>query len=211
LKNKNFKSRYWNLLPVMGIVVFALLYVIATLHYPGGSQFDKESIGFSWKYNYWCNLLNDKAINGSINSAQTYALTAMTILCFSLIFFWIRFPEYTLMSKFWKLVIKVSGTSSMVFALFLFTNLNHDFLTNLASGLGLLAMMVTFAGLAKNRWFSLLKFGLFNILLVIVNNILYYNESLIIWLPIVQKISFASVLLWICLINIKIYKLKHTG
>jgi hypothetical protein len=200
-------KRLWVLTPILGTASFAILYFVATFYYPGGSQFDKNSIGFSWKDNYWCNLLNDEAINGQSNSAQPIALTAMLLLCVTLAFFWLQFPKYTNLSKTYKLTIQVSGTLAMLIGLFLFTKFDHDLITNLASLFGLIATIGTFMGLFKNGWKTLFYFGVLNILLVIANNFLYYNKDLISYLPIVQKITFVTFLIWICLIDLKIYRL----
>lgn len=187
-----------------------VLYIIAAYQYPGGSQFDKNAVGFSWKNNYWCNLLNDTAINGQKNTAQAVALTAMIVLCITLSFFWWLFPRYTALSKRYKLVIQFSGMLAMATGLLLFSSFNHDWVTNIASLFGLIAMSGTFAGLYKSNWTMLLYFGLLNIVLVVANNILYYNKELISWLPLVQKITFFTFLAWICCIDIKIFNLTSS-
>lgn len=201
----------WVLTPVWGTAIFLVLYVIATFYYPGGSQFDKNSIGFSWVNNYWCNLLNDKAINGQTNIAQPIALMAMTILCLSLIFFWWQFPKFTSLGKWYKLTIQICGTLAMTIAFFLFTKIDHDLITNLASIFGFIATIGTFIGLYKNGWITLLYFGGLNILLVIANNFLYYEEEYIAYLPVVQKITFATFLLWVCCIDIKLFNLLKSS
>jgi hypothetical protein len=96
----------------------------------------------------------------------------------------------------------------MTSGILLFTKLDHDFITNLASLFGLIAMTGTLFGLHKNGWKMLYYFGLLNLILVGVNNVLYYNKELILYLPLVQKITFASFLIWICCINIKIFYLR---
>jgi len=193
------------LIPVFGAIIFIILYIIATFYYPGGSQFDKNSIGFSWADNYWCNLLNENAINGQSNSAKPIALAAMLILCLTLTYFWWQFPKYTSFNNIFRLTIQMSGALAMGIGFLLFTGFNHDLITNLASLFGLIATTGTFFGLYKNGWITLFCFGLFNILLVILNNFLYYEKDYISYLPIVQKITFASFLLWICCINMKIF------
>lgn len=60
--NKVHIKSKWLLFPPTGILIFFMLYVVAALLYPGGSQADKASTGFSWMNNYWCNLLNEKAM-----------------------------------------------------------------------------------------------------------------------------------------------------
>ena len=96
------------LTPIFGTVLFVILYFIATLFYPGGSQIDKNSIGFSWLNNYWCNLLNEQAINGQFNSAKPIAMTAIFILCLTLILFWFLFPNYVAVAKKLAIVIKLA-------------------------------------------------------------------------------------------------------
>lgn len=210
MANQTTIKQFWTLIPLFGTVLFAALYFIASLHYPGGSQFDKSAVGFSWVNNYWCNLLNDKAINGQLNKAQPIALTALLILCFSLTFFWLVFPKYILLTNYGKLTIQIFGMLAMTSGILLFTTLDHDFITNLASLFGLIAMIGTLSGLRKNGWKMLYYFGLFNLILVGVNNLLYYNKELILYLPLIQKITFATFLIWICCIDIKIYQLRKT-
>lgn len=194
------------LIPIFGTILFVVLYIIATLFYPGGSQVDKNSIGFSWTNNYWCNLLNEKAINGQTNTAQPIALTAMFILCLTLIYFWLQFPKHTNLKKSYHLTVQISGTVAMIIGLFLFSKFDHDLITNLASMFGLFATTGTLIGLYKNKWKTLFYFGLTIIILVAMNNVLYYNKNLILYLPVVQKVTFAIFLIWICCINLKIYK-----
>ena len=47
--------------------------------------------------------------------------------------------------------------------------------------------------------------GIFNFLLVVLNNILYYGDGLLFYLPVVQKFTFLFFLLWISLVNINLY------
>lgn len=199
------------LVPIFGTILFVVLYVVATFLYPGGSQVDKNAVGFSWTNNYWCNLLNENAINGQLNPAKPVALMAMFLLCFTLAYFWFLFSNKINLNNKLKLVIQISGTLSMTIALLLFTNINHDLITNLASSFGAIATIGTFAGLYKNKWFGLFAFGLLNILLIGLNNLCYYNKELIIYLPVIQKITFATFLIWVCCITINLYRRKRTA
>ncbi|RYE20131.1 MAG: hypothetical protein EOP45_11555 [Sphingobacteriaceae bacterium] len=192
------------LIPVLGILLFITLYVIATLLYPGGSQANIHSKGFSWLHNYWCNLLNDNAMNGQPNPAKPVALAGMATLCVSLSFFWYSLPRYLPMGKVWNTIIQATGTASMVMALFLFTSL-HDGVINIACLLGLIALTGLYSSLYKNRWYWLFGWGIFNLLLIGVNNYVYYTSGMIVYLPVVQKISFASFLGFISCICVRLY------
>ena len=189
----------------MGIVLFVILYVVAAALYPGGSQFDRQAEGFSWTNNYWCTLLDKQAINGQYNTARPYATTAMIVLCLSLQIFWFLIPVYLETGKTLKWIIRVSGILAMTIGFLLITNLNHDTITNLASLFGLVATTGTFIGLYKAKWYGLFVFGMVNLLLVALNNYFYYTPGAIRYLPVVQKITFAAFLVWVCSIAINMY------
>lgn len=198
-------NRYRVLAPIAGVLLFVILYIIAAFLYPGGSQFDKTAKGFSWMNNYWCNLLNDKALNGQYNSAKPVAMAAMYIICLTLALFWYLFAGITNFSKYGRVAIRLSGIVCMTIALFIFTRY-HDIIINIAGIAGLFALVGTFVGLYKNKWYSLFGLGLFNILLIALNNFLYYSDGFLKYLPVVQKITFFFFLLWICLMDINLYR-----
>lgn len=193
-------------LPVCGIPGFVVLYVYASLYYPGGSQADAHATGFSWVNNYWCNLLDDIAINGQTNAAQPIAMIAMLVLCISLAVFWLVFPSVSRLEFVLLRITQFAGVAAMVTALFLNSSLDHDLITNLASLLGLIAVAGTLKGLRLLKWHSLFWFGVINLVLVLLNNYLYYSPHLLRYLPLVQKISFASFLFWLILISIRSLK-----
>lgn len=193
----------WFWIPLMGIPLFVLLYICASFYYPGGSQADAQSTGFSWVHNYWCNLLNSNAINGQPNPAQPIAMTAMVVLCMSLAAFWYLFPMISNHKTLPSRITQLTGITAMGTALLLNSSLDHDMITNLASLLGLVAVVGTLIILRRLHWNTLFWFGTMNLLLVILNNFLYYNPDLIRFLPLIQKISFAAFLVWFFLISMK--------
>ena len=155
--------------------------------------------------NYWCNLLNERAINGHPNTARPIATIAMAILCISLAVFWYHFPQQVSLSKSHKRLIQIFGLLSMATILLLSTN-HHDLIINLATVFGLIAVVGTFVALNKLKWAVLFQAGLINIALVALNNILYYGNGLQFYLPVVQKITFLYFLIWISAINLKLLK-----
>ena len=202
------KLSYIALLPVAGAVLFLLLYLAAAKLYPGGSQFDVNETGFSFKHNYWCNLLNEKGLNGLINKGRPFAIASLLMLTVTLGSFWFLFPIMVDLPKPLKRIIQFSGMASMATVIFI-SSKHHDSITNIASFFGLIAVAGTILALRKLHWIILFWFGILNIILVAVNNILYYGEDLQLYLPAVQKITFASFLLWMCLLNIKAMRHSH--
>jgi hypothetical protein len=204
----------WILTPIIGSFLFVILYVIAAILYPGGSGINKTAIDYSWTDNYWCNLLSEKAINGQINTARPVAVAAMFVLNLSLSTFWILFPALTQLKKYHKLLIQVAGTACMLTSFLLLTSIDHDLAINTSSAFGLIAMIGTLIALYQlkcpperpsraGKW--LLALGLFDLLLVALNNYLYHSNEMI-YLPVVQKFSFLSFLVWFCLIDLELYR-----
>jgi hypothetical protein len=193
------------LVPVFGSILFIILYIIAALLYPGGSGTDKTAIGYSWTNNYWCNLLNDDAINGEPNTAKPVAIAGMFILGLALSVFWILFPSVTQLKKYHRLLIQISGTVGMITSFLLLTKIDHDIAINTSSAFGLIAMLGTMIALYQLKWKGLFAFGIFDLLLIALNNYLYHTEQMT-YLPLVQKFSFLSFLVWFCLIDLKLYR-----
>ncbi len=199
------RKRIWMMIVNTGIVLFFCLYFTAALNYPGGSQADIYSSGFSWRDNYWCNLLDKNAINGALNGARPFALAAMMVLCITLAFFWIWFPVFAKMEKVKIRIIRSAGIAAMATAFFLFAG-PHDIIINAASLFGLVSSIGTLYGLYQLKWKGLFTIGILNMALIVINNIFYYNKGLLSYLPVVQKISFVFFLLWISLISLNLSK-----
>lgn len=187
-------------IPFVGIAIFIALYCYATTLYPGGSQSDLTSEGFSWLHNYWCNLLNEKGMNGELNQARPYAITAMFFLCISLSVFFIQFAKFYANSKTWRLLIQVNGICSMLFALLIFTSY-HDLMTTLSSIFGIIVVIGIIKGVYSSKQSIYQKSGLLCMLLLGMNNFIYYTEYYLVILPLLQKLTFAFVLLWIIALN----------
>jgi hypothetical protein len=184
--------------------------VIAALLYPGGSGADKTAIGYSWTNNYWCNLLSEKAINGQTNTARPVAVTAMFMLSLSLSTFWILFPALIQLKKYHKLLIQGAGTACMITSFLLLTSIDHDLALNTSSAFGLIAMLGTLIALYQLKWKWLFALGLFDLLLVALNNYLYHSNEMM-YLPVVQKISFLSFLVWFSFISITLYQRSRSS
>ena len=197
-KLKNTKT----LLPTFGILIFIVLYLVASQLYPGGSQADLNSIGFDWMHNYWCNLLNEKGMNGLKNPARPIAITAMIILCSSILLFFYQFARYFAKNTFWKRIIKIAGTLSMLTAALLFTEY-HDLMTILSSIFGLFVLIGIIYSVYKSEMTFFKISGIIGIILLAINNYIYYSLQFIELLPLIQKGTFVFILFWIIGLNLK--------
>jgi hypothetical protein len=197
-------------IPISGIAIFVGLYLYATTLYPGGSQADLNSVGFDWIHNYLCNLMNEKGMNGQPNPGRPYAILAMMVLCISLMVFFIQFANTFSTSIFWKRLIIVSGVISMTTASLIFTQY-HDQMTIVSSILGLVVVIGILLEVFKSDWMMYKTSGAVCILLLGVNNYIYYTGQYIENLPSLQKFTFIVVLIWIIGLNYELNKKKITA
>jgi hypothetical protein len=195
------------LFPVIGITTFVALYLLAAWYYPGGSQADQRSVGFSWTDNYWCNLLDENAINGSENISRPFALAGMLVLMVSLSVFFYIVPYYSDINDRLKRMIAFSGIASMITVLFLEVG-SHDLILNIAGVFGFIAFGGIVSIMLRLKWYGLAFAGFINLFLVAINNLLYYNAGWIHYLPTVQKVTFLCFLIWISSICLKVYRLN---
>ncbi len=193
--------------PTVGIAIFTALYVVSSLLYPGGSQVDLNSEGFDWVNNYWCNLMDEKGMNGEHNPAKPYAMVAMVILCSSLMIFFIKYANMYSKHKKWNRVIKVSGVISMSFAVLIFTQ-HHDVMITISSVFGLFTIVGIIREVYRGSMIKYQVTGVLCLLLLGLNNYIYYSGNLLLALPLLQKITFAMVLLWVVGLNIKMIQPK---
>lgn len=189
-------------LPTLGILIFMGLYIYATTLYPGGSQADINSVGYDWLNNFWCNLMSVNSMNGLENPARPVALFAMIILCSSMTLFFFQFANYFVENKNWKITIKISGTLAMLSAVFIFTKF-HDIMTTILSVCGVIGIIGIIRALHKNKMTFFKVSGIICMSLVGIINLFYYNENLIIHLPLVQIVAFVLILAWTVGLNIK--------
>lgn len=189
-----------------GICIFVLLYYISASLYPGGSWAQKNAAGFSWLNNYFCDMLDEKAKNGQYNSARPVAVISWLVLCLSLSVFWYLIPALLSISANGKRIIQVCGITAMFIASFLFTSL-HDIVTHLSGLFGFIALGVTFSGLYKSGLGGFFYTGLFCMVLMGLNYYIMLGNVFSNSLPVIQKITFLLVLLWIFLLNRKLYQL----
>ncbi len=208
LRFLDFYGEWWHRLIPIGIYLFLGIFVFSSFLYPGGSQADSNSIGFSWLHNYWCNLTSDVAVNGEPNPARPFAVSGLLILCLSLALFFIRFAQALPKGGILGQLIRWGGILSMLFACMIFTR-HHDIMTILASVPGIFAVIGIIIAIYRSP-FKLLRFsGLACLVLLLVNNLVYYSSLGIYFLPILQKITFLAVLIWVLVVNKYLKNMAH--
>jgi hypothetical protein len=113
------------LLPLKGMCLFIILYVIAALQYTNMSDTFSNKVGFRIKKHYLCDLLNVYNYEGVINPSRTTARVASAIICLSMILLWYQLIKPFPVKRISHAIMQVSGIISTVILLFLHSQ-NHD-------------------------------------------------------------------------------------
>lgn len=197
-------------LPLVGICLFVILFMIATLQYTSGLETPASDLGFNFKENYLCDLLDNNTLDGAINPAHLTARIALIIICFSLILFWYELPKLFPTKSKTLTIMRTTGILSMIILLFLATG-NHDVIVRVSGVFGLFAVISNLIELYKARLIWLFLFGLFFLVLFLTNYYIYETGILLERLPLIQKITFVICLSWFALLNSILYlRLKHS-
>ncbi|WP_276486050.1 hypothetical protein [Paraflavitalea pollutisoli] len=199
------RNRIYLLTPILGFCSFVLLYIIAAALYPGGSDADPQSGGFSVLHNYWCELLSPQAANGAANPGWRVAMTAMILLCLSLAVFWWQVPILFGSCLAHKICIRGAGVISMAITPFL-SSRHHDLVITLASIPGIDALMTTFLAFYKDRRYRLVILGAGCLGMIGVNNYVYYTGYGLYALPVLQKATFLLVMIWMSWVTWLVYR-----
>lgn len=193
------------LLPMVGMGLFVVLYIIAAMYYPGGSFASPDKIGFSFWNNYLCDLLDHYAINGEPNSARYFARASLAILCASLFLLWVYLPLFFTVKSYNRSIMWLSGMLALGTTFFL-TSGTHDLTLRIAGGFGVLAFVSCVLELFKIGHYKLGLFGVVCLLLFVVNYFSYETGVFRHWLPIIQKLTFVCCILWFSFLDVSLYQ-----
>jgi len=174
---------------LIGVVISLILMIIATSVYPGGTMFNKNSVGFDWTKNFISNLFATKAINGSVNSSRIWACLGMILLPFSYAIFFLnmsrKIPEKNAAN-----ILKYGGAVNILCMFLIITPL-HDLMLNISITLFWTCIIIVTIFILKTR-LHLFKFFCEVCLLIFYYSIYLWAISNWDLLPTMQKVNFIN-------------------
>lgn len=193
------------LLPLPGIGLFLLFYILAALNYPGGSWVLPEQNGFSFWHNYLCDLLDVDAINGEPNTARSYAIVSLCLLCLAIFLLWSWLPRLFISKSLNQKIMSTSGFLSLLAIPFLALG-DHDKIVRIAGVFGLIAFIACALELFKASYRFLFLFELICMLTFLANYYIYETGLFISALPVIQKITFVLFITWFIVLDLALYQ-----
>jgi hypothetical protein len=174
---------------LIGVVISLILMLVAISVYPGGSMFDKHSVGFDWSKNFISNLFAAKALNGADNPSRIWAYAGMMLLPFSYAIFFInmskKMPERNIAN-----ILKYGGAANILFTFLIITPL-HDLMLNISIFLFWTCIVCITVFIFKTK-LHVFKFLCMACLLVFYYSIYLWATNAWSLLPIMQKVNFIN-------------------
>lgn len=144
--------------------------------------------------------MNERGMNGQLNPARPVAISAMIVLCLSLMVFFVQFANVFIKQGNWSRMVKIGGVLSMISAILMFTKY-HDLMTMISSFFGLFVVVGIIRVIYRSELTIYKITGIVCVLLLGLNNYIYYSTHFLEWLPLIQKITLLLVLIWIIGLN----------
>ena len=207
MKFLNSHIRLPYLIPLIGMALFVLCYVVAAGLYPGGSWNDPGQVGFSWRHNYLCDLLDTRAVNGMLNTGRYWARVALAFLCLGLMVLWYHLPVLTKGHTWFKYLLRYSGMAALGATVFLRAD-THDLTVRIAGVFGLVALSSLLVGLWKEGHRIFVSLGGWCLGMFLVNYTIYETGDFVYWLPLIQKITFLSFMVWFVWMDVFLWQHK---
>ncbi len=197
--------------PIIGMVLYIIVFTAAATDYPGGSINQVSSVGYSFFHNFLCDVMNPVTQGGLENNARGLAIISHIILSLTMITFFYLLPEIFAEKNFNTKLIRVFGVFTMTLFIFMFTSY-HDSIVTLTALFGTIALIPFFIELRKYDNKSLKNLAYLCYALSVIVFFIFETKIGFYYLPFLQKITFAFDawwVIWVCLIVLQKNKLEQ--
>ena len=208
--NTSSRKAYRRLLPLGAMALFVVFYLLAAWHYPGGSWVEPGREGFSFRYNYLCDLLDTRAVGGALNAGRYWARASLGVLCAGLCYLWVYLPALAGGPAWNRHLMRLSALAALVTTVFLSAG-THDITVRIAGGFGGLALVSALVGLWQGGRRGTALFGAWCLIVFLLNYALYETGSYLRALPLIQKVTFLSFIGWFAWLDLELYRQGRQG
>ena len=191
-------------LPIAAVLCFIVLHVVAAWLYPGGTRADPDRRGFSFVQNYWCDLLDTTTYGGRRNPARSVALAATAILCCGLAVLLLAAPALFPLAPRRGWIVRLGGVGCAMVVPWVASRF-HDLAINLAGIFGVVSLVATITAVRRDVGGEPLRTIGWCVLALVILNYFVWETGLGLWLlPLVQRLAFAALLVWVVLLALRL-------
>ncbi|MGB3467836.1 MAG: hypothetical protein WBA74_21290, partial [Cyclobacteriaceae bacterium] len=199
--------KYYPLIPVVGMAIYIVVFIIAAIEYPGGSENVPMAIGYSFFHNFLCDAMNEVTHGGLLNPARSLAIKSHLILSATMISFFFVLPEIFDWKNRNTQLIRYVGMLTMTVFIFMYTSY-HDHIVTATGVLGTFALIPFFIEMRKYPGGGLKTLAYTCFALSIIVFFIFETKIGYYYLPFLQKITFFFDAYWVIWVSLIVYK-KH--
>lgn len=201
-------QKYYPYFPIIGMGTYLIVFIIAAMDYPGGSENEPFAIGYSFFDNFLCDVMNPTTHGGEYNPARSLATISHLILSATMVAFFYLLPEIFSWSNRNTKVIRYMGMLTMTVFIFMYTPF-HDQIVTATGVLGTVALVPFFIEMRKypNGGLKFLAYSCF--IMSIIVFFIFETKIGYYYLPFLQKITFVLDAWWVIWVSLIVLKKKQ--
>lgn len=184
----------------IGIALFFVLTFLAIYLYPGGSQFNPENQAFSWRENFWCELMVLETAEGKSNPGGPFAIAATFFAGLAVSAFFYRLPLICPTTVHQSLIVRVGTILCSFFVLMLFSEYHHEMLLAFCL-LSFFTMLNALIILVEGKKYAAALSGTLLFIMTQATHLFYYLGWYKEFQPNLQKTTIVLVLIWVLILN----------
>lgn len=196
---------YLTYIPMIGLVVYVIVFLYAASLYPGGSLYHPDATDYSHFHNLLCDAMDKVTQTGKVNDGRAMAVVSHLILSVTMIAFFLVLPRVFDWKNRNTKMIRYFGVLSMAVFAFMFTDY-HDLIVTITGIVGTIAMVPFFIELQRLKNLSFKTISYLCFALSIIVYLMFETKIGFYYLPLIQKIAFfvdAIWVYWVCIMIIK--------
>jgi hypothetical protein len=205
LKNFIIMKKYVPYFPIIGMILYLIIFVVASTQYPGGSINKPHALEHSYFHNFLCDLMNPVTQYGVVNPARPLAILAHLLLSFTMISFFYILPKIFNRNNSNTKLIRGFGMFTMIVFILMYTSY-HDQIVTITGILGTIALIPFFIELTQYKGKGLKQLAYVCYALSIIVFISFHTKIGFYYLPFLQKITFVIDAWWVIWVSLIVLK-----
>nr|WP_298995443.1 hypothetical protein [uncultured Allomuricauda sp.] len=188
-------------IPKMALAVFIVFYLISILIHVHSLALLSPNNTISIWDGYLCDLIEPSIPGLYRNTARPFAVVALWSICFGLLFLWRKLITVLRPNYGWYQIIWHGLGLFSIFLMLLLPFGNHDRIIFFSGMSGIFSVLFVCLDLAKNRCYEQLWAGILFLVALTSNNLLYLIDFWVDLLPMIQKFTLLSFVVWYLLLD----------
>lgn len=183
------------------MAAYLIVFTLAAIVYPGGSESNPNAVGYSLFHNFLCDAMLVITPGGELNPARSLATISHLILSGTMILFFFLLPMIFDWTNRNTVLIRYVGMLTMTVFVFMYTDI-HDHIVTATGILGTVALVPFFIEMRRYPGGGLKILAYVCFILSIIVFFSFETKIGFYYLPLLQKITFVFDAWWVIWVSL---------